>query len=43
MKRRETDMPNVLLPTREHARAIWDAAVAAADPFELVALCLDRP
>jgi len=33
-------MPKVLSPTREHARAIWDAAVAAADPFELVRAAL---
>jgi glycerate 2-kinase len=42
-KRRETDMPNELSPTREHARAIWDAAVAAADPFELVRAALTGP
>ena len=40
MKRREADMPKVLSPTREHARAVWDAAVAAADPFELVRTAL---
>ena len=34
-------MPNDLAQLRAHARAIWQAAVAAADPFELVrrALC----
>jgi hydroxypyruvate reductase/glycerate 2-kinase len=40
MKRREADMPKALSPTREHAHAIWDAAVAAADPFELVRAAL---
>jgi hydroxypyruvate reductase/glycerate 2-kinase len=30
-------------PLREHARAIWDAAVAAADPFRLVHDALSRP
>jgi glycerate 2-kinase len=40
MKRREADMPQVLYPTREQARAIWDAAVAAADPLELVRAAL---
>ena len=35
-------MANVLSPTREHARAIWDAAVAAANPFELVRTALAR-
>jgi glycerate 2-kinase len=39
-KRREADMPQVLYPTREQARAIWDAAVAAADPLELVRAAL---
>src|ERR1700722_2605997 len=39
-KRREADMPKVLSPTREQARAIWDAAVAAADPLELVRAAL---
>ncbi|HEY7423650.1 MAG TPA: glycerate-2-kinase family protein, partial [Gemmataceae bacterium] len=28
---------------REHARAIWQAAVAAADPFELVRMALTNP
>jgi glycerate 2-kinase len=36
-------MPIVLSPAREHARAIWDAAVAAADPFELVRAALSGP
>jgi glycerate 2-kinase len=43
MKRWEADMSKVLSPTREHARAIWDAAVAAADPFELVRAALSGP
>ena len=30
-------------PSREHARAIWDAAVAAADPFALVRTALSGP
>jgi hydroxypyruvate reductase/glycerate 2-kinase len=29
-------MPQAPTPSREHARAIWQAAVAAADPFDLV-------
>jgi glycerate 2-kinase len=39
-KPREADMPQALSPTRDHARAIWGAAVAAADPFELVRAAL---
>ncbi len=42
-KRRKADMPKVLSPTREHARAVWDAAVAAADPVELVSAALRSP
>jgi len=30
-------------PSRDHARAIWDAAVAAADPVELVRAALAGP
>ena len=33
-------MPDAALHLREHARSIWDAAVAAADPFELVRAAL---
>ncbi|MGH7170471.1 MAG: glycerate kinase type-2 family protein [Gemmataceae bacterium] len=36
-------MPNSSSPMREHARAIWQAAVDAADPFELVRAALMRP
>jgi hydroxypyruvate reductase/glycerate 2-kinase len=32
-----------IAPLREHARAIWDAAVRAADPFRLVHDALTRP
>jgi hydroxypyruvate reductase/glycerate 2-kinase len=30
-------------PLRDHARAVWQAAVAAADPFELVRTTLTQP
>ena len=33
-------MHNDSLTLRDHARAIWQAAVDAADPFELVRLAL---
>ena len=36
-------MPHPPTPSREHARAIWDAAVAAADPFDLVRAALRGP
>jgi glycerate 2-kinase len=36
----EADPP---APRREHARAIWQAAVAAVDPFELVRTTLTKP
>jgi glycerate 2-kinase len=36
-------MPHFSPPSREHARAIWQAAVDAVDPFELVRTALTRP
>jgi glycerate 2-kinase len=36
-------MTDSLSPLRQHARAIWQAAVAAADPFELVRAALTNP
>ena len=36
-------MSRALSPTREQAREIWDAAVAAADPVRLVRDALDGP
>jgi glycerate 2-kinase len=36
-------MKDASVLAREHARAIWQAAVAAADPFELVRAALTRP
>ncbi len=35
-------MPKVSSPTRELARSIWDAAVAAVNPFELVCAALSE-
>jgi hydroxypyruvate reductase/glycerate 2-kinase len=36
-------MTDSSIPLREHARTIWQAAVAAADPFELVRNALTQP
>ncbi len=36
-------MTDLIVPSREHARIIWQAAVAAADPFELVRAALTHP
>ena len=38
-----TPAETAMAQRREHARAIWDAAVAAADPFELVRAALAGP